>query len=84
MRFCEFRKKQVINICDCRCLGYVDDLEFNECTGQICAIIIRDQGKWLGLFGCDCEYVISWDKIKKVGPDVIMVDVCLDKIRKKM
>ena len=84
MRFCEFKKKEVINVCDCRSLGYVDDLEFDVCTGKICAMIIREQGKLFGMFGCDCEYVIGWDKIVKVGPDIIMVDVCLDSARKKI
>ena len=83
MRFCDFKRKQVINVCDCRRLGFVDDLEFNECTGQICAIVVREQSKWLWMFGCDCEYVIGWDKIVKIGPDIIMVDVCLEKVRKR-
>ena len=84
MRLCEFRKKEVINVCDCRSLGCVDDLEFDECSGKIRALVIRGHGRWFGMIGCDCEYMIGWDKIVKIGPDIIMVDVCADKVRQKL
>ena len=32
MRICELHNKQVINTCDCKILGCVADVEFNECT----------------------------------------------------
>ena len=30
MRLCEFSKKEVINVSDCKCLGCVCDLKFDE------------------------------------------------------
>ena len=84
MRLCEFHKKKGGNVCDCRNLGCVDDLEFDECTGKIHAMVIKGPARWLGMFGRDCEYVIGWDKIVRIGPDIILVDVCLEKVRYKM
>ena len=42
MRLCELREKNVINVCDCHCLGHVMDLELDECTGCIKALIVPD------------------------------------------
>lgn len=84
MRLSVFSQKEVINVSDCKCLGNVCDLEFDECCGKIHAMIIKGPPKWFHCVGYDSEYIIPWDKIVRVGPDVILVDVCLDKIRHKL
>ncbi len=69
------QKKEVINLCDgCR-LGYVCDLEIDLCTGKICSIVVPGEGRWLSLFGKCEDYVIPWCEIKKIGEDIILVDV---------
>lgn len=40
MRFCELKEKDVINRCDCKKLGQICDLVIDECSGQICSIIV--------------------------------------------
>ena len=84
MCLCEFSKKEVINVSDCKCLGCVCDLKFDECSGQICAMIIKGPPKWFHLVGCDTEYVIDWKKIVRIGPDVILVDICAEKCLRKL
>lgn len=84
MRFSEFSKKEVVNISDCKCLGCVCDLIFDECNGKIKAIIIKGPAKWFHYIGCDSEYIINWDKIVRIGPDVILVDVCVNDVLKKL
>lgn len=76
MLFSEFKCKSVINLKDCKCLGKVGDLEFDECTGQICKIIIPGSNKFCTLFGGEPEFVIPYKNIKKIGPDIIIVDIC--------
>lgn len=67
-----FRDKEVINSCDGRRLGYVTDIEFDVCDGRITAIVVPSKG---GLFGCGGEeIVIPWQKIQKIGEDIILVD----------
>ena len=46
------------------------------------AIVVPGQAKMHGLFGCDSEYVIPFECIKKVGPDIIMVEICEEKCLK--
>lgn len=75
MRLCELREKEVINLCNCRRLGCVADLIFDLCKGKIEAVIVPSPGKLCGLFGCDSEYIIPFECIKKVGADIIMVEI---------
>lgn len=75
MRLCEFQNKEVINGCDCKKLGCVTDLIFDECSGCIEAIIIPKCGKWYNLFGDGGEYIIPFHCIKKIGPDIILVEM---------
>lgn len=82
MRLCELREKEVINICTCKRLGYVEDLEFDLCEGCIKAIIVPERTKFRGIFGSDCEYVIPFDCIQKIGSDIIMVEICEEKCLK--
>ena len=42
-------------------------------------MIIKGPPKWFRLVGCDTEYVIDWKKIVRIGPDVILVEICEEK-----
>lgn len=79
MRFCELRQKEVINMCDCKILGNVVDLFFDECSGCIKEIVVPAASKFCGFFGTDSEYVIPFECVKKIGPDVIIVEICEEK-----
>ena len=79
MRLCELREKEVINLCTCKRLGHVEDLVFDLCDGCLQAIIVPEHTKFCGIFGSDCEYIIPVDCIKKVGSDIIMVEICEEK-----
>ncbi len=83
MRLCELCEKDVINVADCKCLGHVLDIELCEKDGRITALIVPGPGKFLGVLGCDFEYVIPWCKVIRIGPDIILVDVCEKEIIRK-
>ena len=79
-RFLEMKQKEVININDgCR-LGYVCDIEIDDKTSKIEAIIVPGPGRMLGVFGHDQEYKIEWCDIKQIGEDLIIVDVDAEEI----
>ena len=82
MRICDLRQKEVINMRDCQRLGFVMDLEIDPISGCVCQLIIPEQGKFCSLFGRDTEYVIGWNGRKQIGPDIILVDVCMEDITK--
>ena len=83
MRFCELREKEVVNICNGKCLGGVVDLQINACSGAIAALIVPGPGKFCGFFGTDSEYVIPFACIKKIGPDIILVEIKEEKFLQK-
>lgn len=82
MRFLELREKEVINCKDCRRLGYVADIDFDPCTGSICAIIVPGPGKLFSCFGSCTEYYIKFCNIVRIGPDIVLVDINDCDIRK--
>jgi YlmC/YmxH family sporulation protein len=74
-RASDLEARDVINILDGRRLGSIVDVEFSLETGRIIAIVVPGAAKVLGLFGRDSEIVIPWEKIKKIGTDVILVEL---------
>ena len=57
-------------------LGYVYDIEVNLDKGIIEGIIVPAQRSFFGFFGRgDNDIVIKWKDIRRIGDDVILVDV---------
>ena len=48
-------------------------MEFNVCDGKLTAIVVPVEGGFLGL-GTKGSIVIPWDKIVRIGEDVILVN----------
>lgn len=79
IRFCDLKEKEVINICDCKKIGYVADFHLDPCSGCIIDIIVPGAGKFCGIFGIDTEYIIPWRDIKQIGEDIILVEIDSEK-----
>ncbi|WP_084280939.1 YlmC/YmxH family sporulation protein [Alkaliphilus transvaalensis] len=75
LRASDLTQKEVINITDGKRVGLIMDLEVDLNRGRINAIIIPSAGKFLGIFGKELEYEIGWNQIKKIGEDVILVEM---------
>ena len=75
MLFSELKCKDVINIRDCRRLGKVCDLEFDQCSGCMCKIMVPGCGKLLGFLNCEPNISIPLKDVKQIGPDIILVDI---------
>lgn len=72
----DFKHKEVINICDGKRLGYVQDVCADLDTGRITSIIVPgNTNKIMSLFSNSNDIVISWDKIKCIGDDLILVEI---------
>ncbi|HHU69903.1 MAG TPA: YlmC/YmxH family sporulation protein [Thermoanaerobacterales bacterium] len=71
----ELKLREIVSITDGKRLGLIKDLELDLEQGRIEAIIVPGLGKFLGLFGKDNDYIIPWRNIKKIGVDVILVDL---------
>lgn len=74
----DLTEKEVINITDGRSLGFITDLDVDLEKGRINSIVVPNQEKFFGLFGKELENEISWRDIKKIGVDVILVEIKSD------
>ncbi len=74
----ELRMKDVVNVADGRRLGFVGDLELDLEAGRIKAVVILGAGRLLGLLGRERDTVIQWTEIRKIGHDVILVEIATD------
>ena len=72
----DLKYKDVVSVNDGMRLGCVNDVEIETCSARVCSIIIYGRLKWFGLLGREDDIVISWDKIKLIGEDTILVDFC--------
>ncbi|HMM21620.1 MAG TPA: YlmC/YmxH family sporulation protein [Selenomonadales bacterium] len=77
MRLSELTGKEVINIGDGARLGYIDECElvFDERSGKINALLLPKRG-WLPAFLGDGKLsTIPWQSIRRIGDEVIIVDL---------
>ena len=75
LRVSELHCKEVICISDGRRLGFVCDVEIEVPEGRVCAIVVPGPGRLWGVLGQRDDYVIPWNCIKRIGPDIILVDI---------
>lgn len=75
MKTSDLRQREVINIIDGKRLGFISDLDIDLEKGVIRAIIVPAQNKVFSLFSRTGDYVIPWEYIKKIGSDVILVEI---------
>ncbi|MGG5252900.1 YlmC/YmxH family sporulation protein [Neobacillus sp. SM06] len=76
MRLSELSGKEIVDVKRAERLGVLGqtDLEINETTGQIQALLIPSV-KWFGLRKQGQEIRVPWQHIKKIGTDMIIIDV---------
>jgi len=71
----ELRMRDVVNIADGRKLGYIYDLDVDLETGRINAVILPAPQKLFNFFGRGEDIQIPIERIKKIGVDVILVEL---------
>ena len=76
LRLSELSGKEIVDVKKAERLGVLGqtDLEINEGTGQIQALLIPSI-KWFGFRKQGEEIRVPWQHIKKIGSDMIIIDV---------
>lgn len=77
LRISDLRHKEVINIQSGERLGYIYDAEFSHEKQKLISLIIPGKLRFFGLLGREDDIIISFDKISKIGEDIILVDTLL-------
>lgn len=73
MRLSDLQNKDVIDIKTGEKIGNVIDIDISYETGKILKMIIYDNRGFIKLLRREEELSISWEQIKKIGTDVILV-----------
>ena len=81
--FSELRYKEVIDIHSGRRLGCISDMELDDTDGRIISLITPGRARLFGLLGREDDYVFPWQSIKRMGSDIILVDLEQDVSRRK-
>ena len=76
MRLSDLQTKDVVNINDGKKIGRIIDAVINE-TGIIEYLSIEKRGSLNNLFNKDNETTITFKQIKRIGEDVILVDIMI-------
>lgn len=85
LRLYELTGKEMINIFDGMRMGTVgeSDMLVDAESGQIISIILPNKGNALNFWTDRQKMVIPWEAVKKVGREVIVVDLDSNHMRLK-
>jgi len=77
MRLSELGGKEIVNLYNGERLGVINntDLVIDEKTGEILYLIIPKKRIPFFVFGEGTKAEVSWNAIKKIGPDIIIIDM---------
>ena len=73
-KFTDLQCKEVICLQSGQRLGFVSDVLVELPEGKVCALVIPGPCRLLGLAGQRDDFIIPWDSIRRIGPDIILVD----------
>ena len=80
VKFSELHCKEVICVSDGRRLGFVTDAIVEIPEGRVLSILVPAAPRF-PQFGRREEFLIPWECIRKIGPDIILVDIKPDQCR---
>jgi YlmC/YmxH family sporulation protein len=77
MRLSELNGKEIVNLYDGARMGIIGncDLVIDENTGKIIYVLIPNRKTILFSFGERSSSEVSWDAIKKIGPDIVILEI---------
>lgn len=80
-RLTDLRMKEVVNISDGARLGCVCDVILQIPEGCVTALVVPGPCKILGMFARAEDFIIPWRCIRRIGNDIILVEIDSEKDR---
>ncbi len=77
MLLSELGGKEIVNLNNGERLGIISDTDIivDEKTGKIVSLLIPERKFQLKLFGNNRDIEIPWEAIRKIGQDMIIIEV---------
>ncbi len=74
MKFTDLQCKEVICTATGQRLGFVSDVLVEIPEGKVCSIVVPCPGRFPPGLGHKEDYLIPWNCIRRIGPDIVLVD----------
>ena len=71
MRLSELQYKDIVNL-EGKKIGNIIDVKIDS-SGKLISLVLEENKKFIRLRSSESETEISWDKIQRIGEDVILV-----------
>lgn len=75
VKISELRAREVVNVLDGKKLGNIIDIDLDMERGKVLAFVLPGQLRGWSIFSRREEIIVPWDKIVRIGRDVILVEV---------
>lgn len=73
MRLSDLQNKDIVNMKDGKKVGNIIDVVIDN-SGNMESLIVQ-RTKFMNVFSSSGEFEVKWNQIKKIGEDVILVEV---------
>ena len=81
VKFTDLQCKEVICVNDGRRLGFIKDIQLGIPEGEVLAIVVPGPCRMMGLLGHRDDYLIPWRCIRRIGPEIVLVDAKMEECR---
>lgn len=75
IKISDLRMRDVVNILDGKKLGNIIDIDLDLDNGRVLSLILPGRTRGFSFFTRREDVVVPWDKIVRIGRDVILVEV---------
>ena len=75
VKISELRAREVVNVLDGKKLGNIIDIDLDMERGKVLAFVLPGQLRGWSIFSRREEIIVPWDKIVRIGRDVILEEV---------
>ena len=74
MRLSELQNKDIVNENNGSKIGVIIDVVVDSENGNLISFIVQ-KNKLINVFNNSAEFEVKWNQIKKIGDDVILVNI---------
>ncbi|HZK43223.1 MAG TPA: YlmC/YmxH family sporulation protein [Syntrophomonadaceae bacterium] len=75
IKISDLRARDVINILDGKKLGSIIDIDLDLENGRVIALILPGRTRGFSIFSKREDVIVPWEKIIRIGRDVVLVEV---------
>lgn len=75
MKLSELQRKDIINLNTGKKIGRIIDVELDKETGKMLYMIVETTKIFRSVLSSEREVSVKFEQIKKLGEDVILVDI---------